>query len=96
MYTIHVRIHYTCTYLSERDVPHTQDCREESEHPEYVGRREGGGKEGSEGSDRTQYTRTDAWVRSVLGNFIYRIVRIISPWAISLTSALNRGWAYNT
>ncbi len=24
------------------------------------------------------------------------IVRIISPWAISLTSALNRGWAYNT
>ncbi len=23
-----------------------------------------------------------------------RIVRIISPWAISHTSALNRGWAY--
>ncbi len=28
--------------------------------------------------------------------FNYRIVRIISPWAIFLTSALNRGWAYNT
>ncbi len=26
----------------------------------------------------------------------YRIVRIISPWAIFFTSALNRGWAYNT
>ncbi len=26
----------------------------------------------------------------------YRIVRIISSWAIFLTSALNKGWAYNT
>ncbi len=26
----------------------------------------------------------------------YCIVCIISPWAISLTSGLNRGWAYST
>ncbi len=31
------------------------------------------------------------------GSYTYRIVhvRIISPWVISLTSALNRGWAYS-
>ncbi len=28
--------------------------------------------------------------------YLIIIVRIISPWVISLTSALNRGWAYNT
>ncbi len=27
-------------------------------------------------------------------HYTYRIVRIISLWAIPLTSALNRGWAY--
>ncbi len=28
--------------------------------------------------------------------YMYNIIRVISPQAISLTSALNKGWAYNT
>ncbi len=28
--------------------------------------------------------------------YMYSIIRVISPQAISLTSALNKGWAYNT
>ncbi len=31
-----------------------------------------------------------------INRYLLSIVRIISPWAIYLTSALNRGWAYNT
>ncbi len=32
----------------------------------------------------------------IISHLLYGIVRIISPWAIFLRSALNRGWAYNT
>ncbi len=42
------------------------------------------------------YSKLTCIVARVLLDCNYRIVGIISPWAIFLTLALNRGWACNT